>query len=295
VFLARSRNPDSGIYHHPSEPKDPAPAEVDRYLRQAHEEIFAKWLTFRREEQRADLELYFSDLHCGNALAVQTWLNLESYRWLIPASADPIERQLFLSELEAVLRLMAHDLSTALGGFEILPPVQKKFLTARELSGYLGISYRSVCLWAERKKMPATKVGHQWRFLLADVAHWIRANRPRGDWVALIAWPEGQKRTASSGVSASTGSAVCAISCSGVGIFALTARERDVFDLIAHGKTNKEISASLSISENTVREHRKRICAKLDVHSSAELITCAVCRFAGMCRQATPGDDGIPR
>ena len=297
AFVSAFRDPNSGVYHLRSWPKDPAPREVDevdRFLRRAHEEIFATWLTFRLEEQHADLEIYFSELACGKALAVQTWLNLESYRGFIPASADPIERQLLLSDLEVVLRLMAHDLSSALAGFEVLAPVQK-FLTTRELSGYLGISCRSLCLWAERRKIPAMRVGRQWRFLLADVARWIRANRPRGDWVGLVAQAEGQKRTASVGTEAPADSVVCAISCSGAGTFALTARERDVLGLIASGKINKEISASLSISENTVREHRKRICAKLDLHSTAELVTCAVCQLAGMCRQATPSDDRSPR
>lgn len=287
VFVTGFRDPSSGIYHHPSAPKDSAPAEVDRFLRQAHKEIFAKWLTFRLEEQQADLELYFSDVDCGRALGVQTWLNLESYRGLIPVSADPIERQLFFGDLEVVLRLMARDLSSALGGFEVPPPVEK-FLTAQDLSRLLGISCRSLCLWAERKKIPAIRVGRQWRFRLADVAHWITAHRPRGDWLGLVARADGQKHTASVRPEAPAGSAVCAISCSGVGTFTLTSRERDILDLVARGKTSKEIGASLLISDSTVREHRKHICAKLGLHSTAELVACGVCRLVGACRQAAP-------
>jgi len=56
----------------------------------------------------------------------------------------------------------------------------------------------------------------------------------------------------------------------------LTAREREVFELLAQGKTNKEIANVLNISVNTVETHRGRIMNQLDVHSAAELVLFAV-------------------
>lgn len=47
----------------------------------------------------------------------------------------------------------------------------------------------------------------------------------------------------------------------------LTDRERDVFDLLARGMTNKEIADALVISTNTVKRHLKVIFEKLDVHT----------------------------
>jgi len=58
----------------------------------------------------------------------------------------------------------------------------------------------------------------------------------------------------------------------------LSDREREVFQLIAEGKTNKDIAAILFISPSTVETHRARILEKLDVHSAAEIVLYAVRR-----------------
>ncbi len=56
----------------------------------------------------------------------------------------------------------------------------------------------------------------------------------------------------------------------------LTPREREVLKLIADGKTTKEISAGLCVSEKTVESHRYQIMHKLGAHNLAELIKFAV-------------------
>jgi two-component system response regulator NreC len=56
----------------------------------------------------------------------------------------------------------------------------------------------------------------------------------------------------------------------------LSDREREIFQLIAEGKTNKEIAALLFLSPSTVDTHRSRIMEKLDVHSAAEIVLYAV-------------------
>ncbi len=53
----------------------------------------------------------------------------------------------------------------------------------------------------------------------------------------------------------------------------LTEREQDVLQLILSGKSNKEIAANLSISENTVKTHVRNIFSKYDISSRAELIS----------------------
>ncbi len=47
----------------------------------------------------------------------------------------------------------------------------------------------------------------------------------------------------------------------------LTVREREVFDLMARGMTNKEIAETLVITTNTVKRHLKSIFEKLEVHT----------------------------
>ncbi|MDO4442762.1 MAG: helix-turn-helix transcriptional regulator [Slackia sp.] len=54
--------------------------------------------------------------------------------------------------------------------------------------------------------------------------------------------------------------------------FALSAREVEIMELVARGRTAASIAESLFISENTVRTHLKRIYAKLDVHRKREML-----------------------
>jgi DNA-binding NarL/FixJ family response regulator len=56
----------------------------------------------------------------------------------------------------------------------------------------------------------------------------------------------------------------------------LTDREREILQLVAEGKTNKEIAAVLNISIYTIDTHRSHILQKLNLHSAPELILYAV-------------------
>ena len=57
---------------------------------------------------------------------------------------------------------------------------------------------------------------------------------------------------------------------------ALTPREREVLQLLAEGKSNKEVGVALEISPKTVETHRARIFAKLHLHSMNELVRYAI-------------------
>ena len=58
----------------------------------------------------------------------------------------------------------------------------------------------------------------------------------------------------------------------------LSSREREIFQLIAEARTNKEVAELLEISPATVETHRARILQKLDIHNTAELVLYAVRR-----------------
>jgi DNA-binding NarL/FixJ family response regulator len=58
----------------------------------------------------------------------------------------------------------------------------------------------------------------------------------------------------------------------------LTDREREVLQLVAEGKTNKEVAALLGIGLTTVETHRAHILQKLGLHSVPELILYAMRR-----------------
>ncbi len=56
----------------------------------------------------------------------------------------------------------------------------------------------------------------------------------------------------------------------------LTSREREIVQLLAEGKSSKEVAASLGISVKTAETHRANIMRKLDLHSVSELVRYAV-------------------
>jgi DNA-binding NarL/FixJ family response regulator len=56
----------------------------------------------------------------------------------------------------------------------------------------------------------------------------------------------------------------------------LTAREREIVQLLAEGKTSKEVAAVLNISAKTAETHRAHIMRKLEFHSVGEIVRYAV-------------------
>jgi len=56
----------------------------------------------------------------------------------------------------------------------------------------------------------------------------------------------------------------------------LTPREREILQLLAEGKSNKEVATLLGISVNTAEAHRANIMVKLDLHSLPELVVYAI-------------------
>ncbi len=63
---------------------------------------------------------------------------------------------------------------------------------------------------------------------------------------------------------------------SGREIKLLTARQVEVLRLLAEGKTNKEVSARLGISQRTVETHRSQLMCRLGLHSITELVRYAI-------------------
>jgi DNA-binding NarL/FixJ family response regulator len=56
----------------------------------------------------------------------------------------------------------------------------------------------------------------------------------------------------------------------------LTTREKEVLQLLAEGKTNKEVAMFLDVSPYTVESHRTKLMQKLNVHNTAEIVLYAV-------------------
>jgi RNA polymerase sigma factor (sigma-70 family) len=56
----------------------------------------------------------------------------------------------------------------------------------------------------------------------------------------------------------------------------LTDREKEILQLLAEGKSNKEVAALLNISVYTVETHRANLMQRLNLHSTAEIVLYAV-------------------
>jgi len=63
---------------------------------------------------------------------------------------------------------------------------------------------------------------------------------------------------------------------SGIPADPLTVREREVLQLVAEGKTTKEVANVLGISAKTADSHRTRMMRKLDIHETASLVRHAI-------------------
>ena len=56
----------------------------------------------------------------------------------------------------------------------------------------------------------------------------------------------------------------------------LTAREREILEMMAKGLTNKQIGTALEISANTARNHVNNVIEKLEVADRTEAVTTAI-------------------
>ena len=75
-------------------------------------------------------------------------------------------------------------------------------------------------------------------------------------------------------------------------IATLTPREREVFELVIRGDTNKQIARALGCSERTIKAHRQKVMEKMQVHTLAELVS--VAERAGVFVSATGGSMADP-
>jgi hypothetical protein len=106
VYLASLRNVNSGRYEHHGLALIFGEDEASRALKKSHSNVFADWLAFNVEQQKADLDLYIASLFEDKRTVVETWLKLAPYRNLIPSTVRGVERRLYITDLTALMELL---------------------------------------------------------------------------------------------------------------------------------------------------------------------------------------------
>jgi len=106
TYLASLRDVNSGRYSHHGMALVFGEVESSRTLRASHKQVFAEWLRFNLEQQKADLDLYLSGLPEDKQTLLETWHQLRPYENVLPASVRKVEKELFLADLETLLKLL---------------------------------------------------------------------------------------------------------------------------------------------------------------------------------------------
>jgi len=176
AYLAQLRDPNTGVYSYPGITDHTRTQEAHRVLERLHTQSFRRWLKLNLEGQKADFDLYLSGLPCSRATVVRTWIQIESYRCFVPASASPPERELFVSDMETLLHLeeaAANRDSSQLRRAK-RQTVDRYVLTLEGVANWLRVAPRTLRHWAETGEVPAVRVGKLWRFRRKDIEEWLR-------------------------------------------------------------------------------------------------------------------------
>ena len=106
AYLASLRDPNTGRYEHFGLAQLYSAEESDQALRESHGQAFAEWLNFSLADQKDDLENYLASLGKDRGTVLEAWTKLQSYRNLLPVDASAAESELFVTDLELILRLL---------------------------------------------------------------------------------------------------------------------------------------------------------------------------------------------
>jgi len=111
AYLASLRDLSSNVYEHAGLAALYPAEAVRQALEHCHEEMFERILETPLTMQEQDLRLHLASTRDGLRAAVSNWLKLEAYRTLLPADAPDYLKELFCSNVRAILQILASELS----------------------------------------------------------------------------------------------------------------------------------------------------------------------------------------
>lgn len=111
--MASLRDLSSGKYEHAGLAAMYPDEAVQQSLQLCHEQVFERILETALEQQETDLKVCLEQMPGGVCTAVAHWRRMEAYRVLMPESAPSYLKELFCSNLRALLEILQADCSTA--------------------------------------------------------------------------------------------------------------------------------------------------------------------------------------
>lgn len=109
VYLSSLRNQNTGRYEHHGLALVFGEEDANKALRKSHAQVFAEWLSFNIEQQKADVNLYVSALFEDKKTVLDTWVRLAPYVNVLPGSARAVEKKLYLADFRAILQLLTNE------------------------------------------------------------------------------------------------------------------------------------------------------------------------------------------
>jgi hypothetical protein len=109
VYLTSLRDQNSGEYEHFGLEQVFGYEQAVQTLQKSHQDVFAAWLGLSLQEQKADLDQYLCGLETDPRAVIATWIRLSPYRNLAPAAAKSFERDLFISDVRALLETLKSE------------------------------------------------------------------------------------------------------------------------------------------------------------------------------------------
>jgi hypothetical protein len=105
IYLASTRDYNTGSYHHDGLASRFSPEVAAKALEIAHRQIFIQLSAYSLEDLVEQLRIYFESSHDGAAEILRTWQKLEPYRIAIPVEVNLAVARLFLSNIRLALAI----------------------------------------------------------------------------------------------------------------------------------------------------------------------------------------------
>lgn len=107
IYLASTRDYNSGTYHHEGLATRYRPDEARDALQAAHRDIFYRLVALSLEGLVHELEIYVLKSRETELGFIHAWRQLEPYRVAVPMEMDPTMVQLFLSNIRIALEVLS--------------------------------------------------------------------------------------------------------------------------------------------------------------------------------------------